>query len=40
MRGLKVAGFVPADGSGGIELILAADKTEAFPPINFSKSKK
>jgi hypothetical protein len=40
MRGLKVAGFVPAEGSDGVQLVLAADKTEAFPPINFSKSKK
>jgi hypothetical protein len=40
MQGLKVVGFVPAEGSDGIELVLATDKTEAFPPINFSKSKK
>src|ERR1700722_4689637 len=40
MRGLKVVGFMPADGSGGIQLVLAADKTEAFPPINFSKGEK
>lgn len=40
MRGLKVEGFMPADGSGGIQLVLAADKTEVFPPIDFSKGKK
>ena len=40
MRGLKVAGFMPADGSDGIQLVLATDKTEAFPPIDFSKGKK
>jgi hypothetical protein len=40
MQGLKVAGFIPVEGSDGIQLVLAADKTEAFPPINFSKSKK
>jgi hypothetical protein len=40
MQGLKVVGFVPAMGSDGIQLVLAADKTEAFPPIDFSKGKK
>ena len=39
MRGLKVVGFIPADGANGIQLVLAADKTEAFPPIKF-KSRK
>jgi hypothetical protein len=39
MRGLKVVGFMPADGANGIQLVLAADKTEAYPPINF-KTKK
>lgn len=39
MQGLKVVGFIPADDSNGIQLILAADKTEAFPPLNFKKKK-
>jgi hypothetical protein len=39
MQGLKVVGFVPADSANGIQLVLAADKTEAFPPLNF-KTKK
>jgi hypothetical protein len=39
MQGLKVVGFIPADGSSGIQLVLVADKTEAFPPIHFSKGK-
>ncbi|GEM_PF-3526601 len=40
MRGLKVVGFIPAMGPDGIQLVVATDKTEAFPPIDFSKSKK
>ncbi len=40
MQGLKVVGFIPADKSNGIELVLAADKTEAFPPLDFSKGEK
>ena len=40
MQGLKVEGFMPADSSDGIQLVLAADKTEAFPPIDFSKGEK
>lgn len=35
MQGLKVVGFVPAMGPDGVQLVLDADKTEAFPPINF-----
>jgi hypothetical protein len=40
MQGLRVVGFIPGDDSNGGQLVLAADKTEAFPPINFSKGKK
>jgi hypothetical protein len=40
MRGLKVVGFVPAMGSDGVQLVLDADKTEAFPSIDFSRGKK
>ncbi|HTA77203.1 MAG TPA: hypothetical protein VK791_08595 [bacterium] len=37
MEGLKVVGFIPAEGENGIQLVLAADKTESNPPINFKK---
>jgi hypothetical protein len=39
MQGLKVVGFIPADGTNGIQLVLGADKTEAFPPLNFNLPK-
>jgi hypothetical protein len=37
MQGLKVVGFMPAEGENGIQLVLAADQTESTPPINFKK---
>jgi hypothetical protein len=37
MQGLQVVGFIPAEGENGIQLVLAADKTESNPPINFKK---
>jgi hypothetical protein len=40
MQGLKVVGFIPADGTNGVQLVLAADQTVSTPPINFNQSKK